>query len=143
MSTQIISGRNTPTSEFVMVDPTTGLAIGTTSQPLQTATSNLQTTSDLTKAIVAITTATTTAVVSATASVRTRVYRIRIDVAAAQVVTIVDAAGSEEMNFTAAGFRIYDFATRPWFSTAVNTALNVTTTTTGKVNMVIEFTKAA
>lgn len=142
MATKVISGIPVPVQLIQQVDDT-GAMPGSAAAPLYTQTSALQTTADLTKSIVAITTATTTAVISATASVRARVYRMRIDVAAAQVVTIVDATGTEEMNFTAAGFRIYDFATRPWYVTAVNTALNVTTTTTGKVNLVLEFTKAA
>lgn len=144
MSTQVVTGRQVPTSEFIMIDPATGLAVGTSAQPLVTQTSSLQTTADLTKTIVApIVTATTTTLSTATASVRTRVYRMRLDVAGANVITITDASGSEKMNFTGAGFRIYDFATRPWFSTAVNTALTLTTTTTAEVNVVIEFTKVA
>ncbi len=142
MSTQNLASRTVPTSEFLMID-SSGNALGTSAAPIVTQTSSLQTTSDLTKAIVAITTATTTAAVSATASVKTRVYRMRVDVAGANVVSFVDATGTEEMNFTAAGFRIYDFNTRPWFTTATNTAFNVVTTTTAKVNLTIEYTKVA
>lgn len=144
MSTQVVTGRQVPTSEFIMIDPTTGLAVGTTAQPLVTQTSSLQTTADLTKTIVApIVTATTTTLIAAAASVRGRAYRVRIDVAGANILTITDASGGEKMNFTGAGFRIYDFATRPWFSTAVNTALTITTTTTAEVNIVVEWTRVA
>lgn len=131
---------------WVAPDPVSGIdkLVGTASMPLVTATSSLQTTSDLTKAALApIVTATTTPIITATAAQRGRVYRLRIDVAGANVLTFTDSAGTEKMNFTGAGFRIYDFATRPWFTTAVNTAFSVTTTTTAEVNIVCEYTKAA
>lgn len=144
MSTQVVTGRQVPTSEFIMIDPTTGLAVGTTAQPLVTQTSSLQTTADLTKTIVApIVTATTTTIVAAAASVRTRIYRMRIDVAGANILTITDATGGEKMNFTGAGFKILDFATRPWYTTAINTALTITTTTTAEVNITAEWTRVA
>lgn len=110
---------------------------------MTTQTSQLQTTPDLTKVIVAPVTATTTQIVAAAASTKTRVYRMRIDVAGANVLTFTDATGTEEMNFTGAGFRIYDFNTRPWFTTATNTAFSVTTTTTAKANIVCEYTRVA
>ena len=144
MSTQTVTGRQQPTSEFVLLDPTTGSALGTTANPIQTGTSALQTTADLTKVIIApIVTATTTTIVGAAASVRTRVYRIRIDVAGANVLTITDATGGEKMNFTGAGFKILDFATRAWYITAINTALTITTTTTAEVNVTCEYTRVA
>lgn len=130
---------------WVMPDPVTGRDVlaGTAANPLQTATSSLQTTSDLTKAIVQSTTIGTTPIITATAATKGRVYRLRIDVAAANVLTFTDASGTEKMNFGGAGFRIYDFATRPWFITATNTAFSVTTTTTAEVNIVAEYTKVA
>lgn len=133
---------------WVAPDPVTGVdkQVGTAAMPLVTATSSLQTTPDLTKASATSTTIGTTPIVAAAASVRTRVYRLRVDVAGANVLTFVDNQGTaitEEMNFTGAGFRIYDFATRPWFTTAVNTAFSVTTTTTAKVNIVAEYTRIA
>lgn len=144
MSTQTITGRQQPTSEFIPIDPSTGNVIGTSTQPLVTQTSSLQTTADLTKVIIApIVTATTTTIVAAAASVRTRVYRLRIDVAGANVLTITDATGGEKMNFTGAGFKILDFATRPWYTTAINTALTITTTTTAEVNVTCEYTRVA
>lgn len=128
----------------VLMSPGSTSALGTVANPLMTGTATLQTTADLTKTIVSpIVTATTTTIATAAASVRTRVYRIRIDVAAANVLTFTDATGSEKMNFTGAGFKIYDFATRPWFTTAINTAFTVTTTTTAEVNIVAEYTKVA
>lgn len=143
MSTQTITGRQVPTSEFIPIDPTTGNVIGTSTQPLVTQTSSLQTTADLTKTIVQSTTIGTTPIVAAAASTRARIYRLRIDVAAANVLTFVDSTGTERMNFTGAGFRIYDFATRPWFTGATNTAFSVTTTTTAEVNIVAEWTRVA
>lgn len=143
MSTQSLASRQAPTSEFILIDPATGNAIGGAAQPLQTATSNLQTTADLTKTIVQSVTATTTPIVAAAASTRARIYRIRIDVAGANVLSFTDATGTERMNFAAAGFRIYDFATRPWFTGNTNTAFSVTTTTTAEVNIVCEWTRVA
>lgn len=131
---------------WVAPDPVTGVdkLVGTTAMPLVTATSSLQTTSDLTKvALAPIVTATTTPIIAAAASTKGRVYRLRIDVAGANVLTFTDASGTEKMNFTGAGFRIYDFATRPWFTTATNTAFSVVTTTTAEVNVVAEYTRVA
>lgn len=130
---------------MVAPDPVTGAdkILGSTAMPLVTATSSLQTTADLTKAVVTSTTAGTTPIISATAAQRGRVYRLRVDVAGANVLTFTDASGTEEMNFAGAGFKVYDFATRPWFVTATNTAFSVTTTTTAKVNIVAEYTKVA
>lgn len=142
MSTQSLASRQVPTSEFILIDPATGNAIGGATQPLQTATSNLQTTADLTSALTTINTITTTTLVTATASQRTRVYRMRIDVAGAQVLTF-NAAVNDVFNFAGAGHYVYDFATRPWFTTAANTAFTVTSTTTAVTNIVLEYTKNA
>lgn len=102
------------------------------------------TTSDLTSAVVDISTATTTAIVSATASQTTRVYRMRLNVAAAQAITVKDGTTAlEVLNFVGAGFLVYDFSSRPWYKTTANTALNFTTTTTGQVNGVVEYIKSA
>ncbi len=68
---------------------------------------------------------------------------MRVDVAAANNLGFVDATGTEVMTFAGAGFRIYDFATRPWFVTAVNTAFNLTTSTTGAVTVTLEWTRVA
>lgn len=140
MSTQSITGRQQPTSEFIMIDPTTGLALGTAAAPLQTGTSALQTTADLTVVGVAITTATTTIIVNAVASQRTRVYRLRIDVAAAQTLTF-NAVTNDVFTFAGAGHYVLDFATRPWFITGFNTAFTVTSTTTAATTVIAEFTR--
>lgn len=117
---------------------------GTFARLVATPTSSPQTISDLTKVNVApIVAATTTQIIAAAASTKGRVYRLRIDVAGANVLTFTDASGTEKMNFTGAGFRIYDYATRPWFTTATNTAFNVVTTTTAEVNIVCEYTRVA
>jgi hypothetical protein len=146
MTTNIaIPAGNMTASEAVVavnIDPTTGQVIGTAGQPLITQTSSLQTTADLTSALVTISTATTTTLVSATAATKCRVYRMRVDVGAADVLTF-NAAVNDVQTYIAAGFRIYDFNTRPWFTTATNTAFTVTTTTTGVVNILVEYTKVA
>lgn len=126
----------------VIFTPGSTSPLGTTGNPLVTQTSSLQTTADLTSSLTTINTATTTTLSTATASVRTRVYRMRIDVAAAQTLTF-NAQTNDVFTFAAAGHYVYDFSTRPWFTTAVNTAFTVTSTTTAVTNIVIEFTKVA
>lgn len=139
-----VPNTNGTVGQVVIIDPSNGNALGTFASPMQTTTGALQTISDLTKTIVApIVTATTTTLSTAATGVRTRVYRMRIDVAGANVVTITDAAGAEKMTFASAGFRILDFSTRPWFMSGVNAALTATTTTTAEVNITLEFTKVA
>lgn len=134
-------GNLTPTQAVVVVNPD-GSALGSPSSPLTTQTTTLQTTPDLTTVLTTISTATTTSIVAAAASTRTRVYRMRVDVAAADVLTF-NAQVTDVQTYTAGGFRIYDFSTRPWFTTAVNTAFTVTTTTTAVVNIVTEYTRVA
>lgn len=141
MATVVLASVDKPISLVALLDPVTGAAIGTATAP-QFTQDSLQATRDLTKSIASITTATTTTLITATASQFARVYRMRIDVAGAQVLTITDSTGAEEMNFTAAGFRIMDFSSRAWYMTAVNTALTAITTTTAKVTITTEFTKA-
>lgn len=102
-------------------------------------------TSDMTLGVLNIATATTTAVCAAVASQTSRVHRLRIAADAAQQITVQDGVGAvlEIINFTAAGVRIYDFSSRPWYKTSTNTALNFVTTTTGQVRGVIEFITSA
>lgn len=102
-------------------------------------------TSDLSRAVVAISTATTTVVVAAVSGQTTRVHRLRINVGAAQSITVRDGASNvlEVLNFTAAGFMVYDFSSRPWYKTAANSALSFITTTTGAVNAVVEYITSA
>ncbi len=147
MSTQYIASRNgQPTSEFIPIDPSTGNVLGTTTQPLVTPTSSLQTTADLTTVKIGPITAITgsTAVVAAAASTRTRVYRLRMNVGAANVITILDGATVlERFNFAGAATLIMDFSTRPWYTTTTNTALNYTTSTTAEFNAIFEYTRVA
>lgn len=135
------NGNFTPTQAVIIANPD-GSQVGGAATPLYTQTSSLQTTPDLTSVLVTISTATTATIVAAAASVRARVYRQRIDVAAANNLTF-NAQTNEVQTYAAGGFRIQDFATRPWFTTAVNTAFTVTTTTTGAVNILCEYTRVA
>lgn len=102
-------------------------------------------TTDLTPVLVAISSATTTAIVSATASQTTRVHRMKLRVAGAQVLTIKDGTTNLEVfTFPAAGGNfILDFSSRPWYSTTAATALNFTTTTTATVEGLVEYVKGA
>lgn len=129
----------------VMTTPTGG-ALGTAASPLFTQTSALQTTPDLTTLRIGPITAITasTALVAAVASTKVRVYRVRMNVGAANVITILDGATVlERLNFAGATDKVLDFSTRPWWSATTNTALNYTTSTTAEFNMVIEYTQVA
>lgn len=131
---------------WVSPDPATGVdkLVGTSAMPIVTATSSLQTTPDLTTVIVSTAVAGDTTVSTATASQKTRVYRMRLNVAGADIVTIKSGSTVlETISFAGAGFLTYDFSTRPWYSTAVNTALVVTNGSAVQLNAVFEFTKAA
>ncbi len=139
------TGTTKLTSQGVtLMTPGATAALGTSGNPIVTQTSSLQTTPDLTNLVGAISTATTTAVSTATASVRTRVYRMRINVAGAQQITVQNGATTlEVLNFPAAAVLTYDFSTRPWYTTNVNEALNVVTSTTAATNIIFEYTKNA
>lgn len=139
------TGTTTSTAQgVVLMTPGQTASLGSPANPLVTQTSSLQTTPDLTNLVGAISTATTTAVSTATASVRTRVYRMRINVAGAQQITVQNGAATlEVLNFPAAAVLTYDFSTRPWYTTTANTALNFVTTTTAVTNYVLEITKVA
>lgn len=143
MSTVQIPNVDKPTQQVVMVDPTTGAAIGTSTAPLVTQTSSLQTTADLTSSLVTITTATTTTLVAAAASTRARIYRMEVDCNGTNVLTFNAGTNRVQTYGAGGGHIINDFATRPWFTTAVNTAFTVTTTGTATVNVVVEWTRVA
>lgn len=142
MATAIVPNQDKPVQLVGLLDPVTGLALGTAASPLMTGTSSLQTTADLTNLLITISTATTTSLVAAVASQRTRLYRFEIDCAAANSVTI-NAVVNRVYTFGAGGNIVRDFATRAWATTAVNTALTATTTTTAVTNINIEYTRNA
>jgi hypothetical protein len=139
------TGTTKLTSQGVtLMTPGATAALGTSGNPIVTQTSSLQTTADLTTARLAISTATTTAAVTATASQRTRVYRMRVNVSGAQTLTIQSAANTLEIiALPAAAVFIYDFSTRPWYTTNVNEALNVTSSAAVATNIIFEYTKNA
>lgn len=145
MSTIIIAGQDKPTQTVQLID-STGAALGTAAAPIVTQTSSLQTTADLTTIKIGPITAITgsTAIVAAAASTRTRVYRVRMNVGAANVITILDGATVlERLNFAGAADKVLDFSTRPWYTTTTNTALNYTTSTTAEFNAIFEYTRVA
>lgn len=127
----------------VAVNPDGTSMAGSNTAPVTTRDAALST-NDLTAAVINISTATTTAIVSATASQTTRVHRVRLNVAGAQQITVQSASTTREvLNFTASGMLVYDFDSRPWYTTATNEALNFVTTTTAQVNGVVEYIKSA
>lgn len=95
---------------------------------------------DLASATAAITTATDTALVTATAGQKTRVHRVTLNVDGANILTF-KSASTQLLKFTAAGFYTLNFSDRPWLVTAVNEALNLTTSTTALVNITVEYVK--
>lgn len=132
------------TAEVVVAVNADGSLLGGSNTSPQVQRDALLATSDLSAAVVNISSATTTPIVAAVASQTTRVHRMRLNVAAAQSITVKDGSTTlEVINFTAAGFLTYDFSSRPWYKTTANTALNFTTTTTGQVNGVVEYVTSA
>lgn len=117
--------------------------LGTSANPIMTNTGALQTTADLTNVILNTAAAGDTTISTATASQQTRVYRLRLNVAGATTLTIKSGATAlETITFPGAGFLTYDFSTRPWYTTAANTALVVTNSAAVQVNGVFELRKS-
>ena len=81
-----------------------------------------------------INSATTTAVIAARIGFITRVYKMFLTVGAAQTVDIKDGSTSLSggpLGFASSGVFNLHFDQTPWFTTTANSALNLTTTTTG------------
>lgn len=128
----------------VFIVDQTGEATGTNASPLSTATNTLLATSDLTSALVNIAAIGDAVVVAATASQTIRVHRLRLNVAGANIITVKSSAAGatlEVLNFPAAGFLTYDFATRPWYKTIAGGAFVLSPSTTAQVNGVVEYVK--
>lgn len=93
----------------------------------------------------AIVTATTTSLVGATASQFTRVYRLVLTCVAANTIVFKSATTAITQVFTfptAGGTLTLDFSGYWWFTTAVNAALQITTTTTASVTMDLYYIKS-
>ena len=113
---------------------------------LATGAAALQTTPDLTFARINKATSGDSTLVAATASVKTRVYRMKLSVAAATVIQIKDGAGTvlEVFNFAGNGGGIVlDFSNRPWYTGTVNTAFIINSSNAVQVDGSIEYTLAA
>ena len=103
-----------------------------------------QTSSDLTAFVVNYSTTGDKTLVAAVSGQTTRVHRLRLNVAAANTITIKDGATTlEVLNFTGAGFLTYDFASRPWYKTSANTALVLNVGSANQVNGVVEYLTSA
>lgn len=112
--------------------------------PLPGAASSDDTT--LTRAINNISSATDTSIVSATASQTTRVYRLVLTCAGANVLTFKSASTAifPAITFgTNGGSVTLDFSGYWWMKTATNEALNLTTTTTAAVGVATDYVKSA
>lgn len=127
----------------VLMTPGMTASLGSSANPLYTQTSALQTTADLTTAVVTFNAATTTTLIALTAATKIRVYRMEVDCAAADVLTFNAASGNRVQTYGGIGHIIYDFATRPWFTCATATLFSVTSTTTAAVTITLEYTKVA
>lgn len=114
---------------------------------LVTGAAALQTTPDLTYArINRATSGDGTAIVAATASMKTRVYRMKLSVAGAVIVTIKDGAGTtlEVFNFAGnGGGVVLDFSERPWYTGTANTAFYINLSAAVQVDGSLEYTLAA
>lgn len=103
--------------------------------------------SQLTKQTVNITSGTSTAVIAGTAAQFVRVYRIMLNFAATQTLDIRSSGGTSlvgaAMSFGANGGLVLDFDGEPWLTTLTGEGLTLVTTTTGAVNGVVYYVKAA
>lgn len=114
---------------------------GSYSRQTSTATASLGN-SDLTPAKVDTAIVGDTTISTATASQTTKVYRVRINVAGATILTVKSAATVlEKIQFAGAGMLVYDFSTRPWYTSGVNEALAINNGSAVQLNAVFEFTK--
>ncbi len=101
----------------------------------------LMRTSPLTRLRINVASAGSTALVAAVAGQTTRVHRLTLSVAAANVVQIRDGATVlETFNFAAnGGGVVLDFSQYAWFETTANTALNINLGTAAQVDGVVEY----
>jgi hypothetical protein len=111
------------------------------SSPSGTGVPVLQTTPDLTFLRINKAAAATTDLVAAVALQKTRVYALRLNVAGAVIVSILDGATVLEVfNFSVAGGGVVlDFRSRPYYSTTVNTALRITLSAAVQVDGAVEY----
>jgi hypothetical protein len=114
---------------------------------LVTGSSDLQTTPDLTQ--VKINNSAMSGdltLVAATAASKTRVYRMKISVAGATVISIKDGAGTtlEKFNFAGnGGGVVLDSSSRPWYTSTANTAFIINSSAAVQVDGLLEYTLAA
>lgn len=96
---------------------------------------------DLTPIVVDVSSATTTQMVVGTASWKNCVYRLRLTIGGANVVTIASAANVlEKFTASAAGLNlVYDYDARPWYTSNPGEAINLITTTSAPVTGVLEY----
>lgn len=106
----------------------------------------LQTTADLTRVRINEVTSGDRTIVAATASVKTRVYRMKLSVAGAVIVQVKDGAGTvlEVFNFAGnGGSLVLDFSERPWYTGTANTAFILNLSAAVQVDGSLEYTLAA
>jgi len=115
---------------------------GTYARLMATPTSTPMAVSGLTPVVVNTAAIGDTTISTATAGQTTRVHRMRLNVAGATTLTIKSGATTlEVLKFAAAGFLVYDFATRPWYVTAANSALVISNSAAVQVDGVVEIIK--
>lgn len=115
---------------------------GTFARLMATPTSTPMASSGLTPYVLNSSTIGDTTVSTATAGQTTRVHRMRINVGAATTLTVKSGSTTlEVLKFIAAGFLVYDFATRPWYVTATSQALVISNSAAVQVDGVVEFIK--
>lgn len=115
---------------------------GTFARLMATPTSQPMAVSGLTPVIINTAAIGDTTVSTATAGQTTRVHRMRLNVSGATSITIKSGSTTlEVLKFAAAGFLIYDFATRPWYVTVANQALVLSNSAAVQVDGVVEIIK--
>lgn len=98
----------------------------------------------LTKVQVNITTATTTELVALTASQFIRVYKVMLNIAAAQTIDFRSngvTLNGAPMSFAANGNLVLDFDGEPWFVSTISQNFAITSSTTGAITGVVYYRK--
>jgi hypothetical protein len=98
---------------------------------------------DLIPAVINLAAIANTTVVAGVTGTTIRVHRLRLNVAAAQSVTVLSGATVlEVLNFTAAGFHTLNISSRPWYTTAAGQDLKFTLSTVAQTNGVLEYVQS-
>lgn len=93
-----------------------------------------------------VSTGTTTVIVAGAALMTAKIYRMLVNVAAAQTMDIQGTGGVSlcggPLTFAAGGGLVLDFLGEPWFESPVGEGLQIVTTTTGAMRGVVDYVRS-